>query len=283
MDVKQHSTNQILQHPALSPGQLPPRRANGPTLSISTNDYYYYCYSSEKSKGNQARRASSSDIAVQVSKAKGAAEGREGAADGGGAQTPGQTAGRAESPCAERLTPRKSAGNVPPAPVTASVVSSAKDWDKLLPPRLVGLPKEMQNLLMGRKPVPPVPDRRLLRLFVAGEETGELQPPAGVLAADAFVAVVVAVACCCCCCLLLWLLLLAAVAVACCCCCCLLLWLLLLAAVAVACCWCCLLLLLLLAAVAVACCCGCCCCCYCAVALAVAVAAAACRSLLLLL
>ena len=189
-----------------------------------------------------------------MSKARGAAEGREGAADGGGAQTPGQTAGRAEGPPAERLTPRKSAGNVTPAPVTASVVSSAKDWDKLLPPRLVGLPKEMQNLLMGRKPVPPVPDRRLLRLFVAGEETGELQPPAGVLAADAFVAV----ACCCCCCLLL-LLLLCCCSCCCCCCCCLLLLagrcccryscclLVLLAAVT-----CCLLLLLLLTA---------CCCC----------------------
>ena len=174
---------------------------------MSTNDYYH-CYSSEKWKGNQARRASSSDIAVQVSKAKEAAEGREGEAGGGGAQTPGQTAGRAESPPAQRLATR-SAGEVTPAPITASGVSSA-DWGKLLPPRLAGLPKEMQNLLMGRKPVPPVPDRRLLRLFVAGEETGELQPPAE------------AASCCycyfcCCCCLLLLLLLLAGVAACWCC------------------------------------------------------------------
>ncbi|KAK7114614.1 hypothetical protein V1264_000649 [Littorina saxatilis] len=43
----------------------------------------------------------------------------------------------------------------------------------VVPICLNSMPWEMQNLLMGRWPVPPTPDSRVLRLFVAAEEMGE--------------------------------------------------------------------------------------------------------------
>ena len=120
-------------------------------------------------------------MAVRVAKAKSPTE-QEGTAAGGESHPSAARGQRSEAAggwLSSGLEERTASGLRVPSPTsglsttTSTRESIGKDSDRTLPPTLVGLPREMQNLMMGRQPVPPIPDSRFLRLFVVGEEAGE--------------------------------------------------------------------------------------------------------------